>query len=289
MGRQVVIDTRRRRRRGGRGVVSLAAAGVRPARDGRVVISRWFPTAHSWWRRLGSQIVEDLPAAIRMQEHIESKYEAREILQIAAFISTAHDIEARLWRWKELSGAERDQIKTDFARLAQRFGTFQNEWKLRAGGHFDKAKSLIDSLGRTNPPSRAIMARAAVCNLCQRLENQISIIRGKIAARKKALQIEQERIRKVIRQTTGAVNSMLNTSLFRTLRGSQGQGRGATRRISQLVSDLGTIKFKPYLQSRVEAANALLAAQKAIRGGNIKSARTHLRTASRKLREMQKL
>jgi hypothetical protein len=243
----------------------LAEAGIYPGKNGKVVITRWNPTSEPWQRSPIEQTVDNLEAAIRMQQHIEDNYIAQELPEIQQFLTEASLIESDLWNWKNLDEAERQRLIIRFDHLAKRFSSFRNEWKLSAGAIFYRAKTLRDSLGRKNPTSRAIMTRSAVTNLIHR-KRGIDAIRIVIASRKLILQLEKNRSEVLLNQTAAELTVLVNNHpFFRRSGVTPKQKEDLINRLQQLATEVRTIRFQPYFDRSIKVANLILAGQKSVR------------------------
>lgn len=274
------------------GMRGLRAVGVRVNRDGTLSISRWEQTGQPWWRRITHLVVPDLLAAIRQQRHIlEETYGidadliGGELHDLERFQEAVFDIEERLWNWKKLSDEEKELIKADFRRLEKRFSGFRNEWKVLAGAQFYHAKTLVDCLGRTNPPAMAFRAHGALHKLRQRME-QIGLIASKLSAREQALRFEKGRIERIFYLTARGIRGMLESTALQNRPNFLKQTKGLDRRISALLSEVHTITVNPYKEPRIRIGNALLAAQRAIRQRDILLTVSHLKNALKVLDEI---
>lgn len=180
---------------------------------GRLGIARWNKGQKIY------QSTSDLPAAIRMQDHILEKYGINPALifseknEIENFSDILKKINRFLSNWKK-NKDKREEIEKELAILILHLGRCRNDLKINARSQMVKIAGLEDSLGRENSGAMAARSIAALNKLSERI-NQIKRITVKTAFRRELLMAEMRREREIIKSVIPEINLLLN---FRALK-----------------------------------------------------------------------
>ncbi len=199
---------------------NMNAAGVRALQEGFLEIKRWDNTGkYTEKPKRLKQTVEDLPSAIRMQDHILNNYrgeaevhksESSKLESIQEVIQYANHL---LNEWNVADTETKQELQIQLADVVLQLEKCRNEFKIDARDQAKAVVSLKDSRGRENPSALAARTVGALNSLTERI-NQMRLIAPQIALRKEVLILEQRRLEKALRRADSLLSGVLHHSVF---------------------------------------------------------------------------
>ena len=245
---------------------NLNAAGVRALQDGFLAVTRWDNTGQyrEKPKRL-TQTVEDLPAAIRMQDHILNNYrgETKESKSESTTLESIQEVIAHtnhlLNEWKVADADTKKELQTQLAEVVLQLEKCRNEFKVEARSQAEAVLPLKDSRGRENPSALAARTVGALNSLTERI-NQMRLIAPQIALRKEVLILEQRRQEKALRQAHSALSGVIRHRVFINKPNSTPEdrinGHEVTildNKLGQALHELESVYAAPYQQIATQA------------------------------------
>lgn len=245
---------------------NMNAAGVRALQDGFLEVTRWDNTGQYVEKpKKLKQTVADLPAAIRMQDHILNNYrgetterqsESAKLESIQEVIQYANHL---LNEWKVADTETKQELQTELADVVLQLEKCRNEFKIEVRAQAKAVLPLTDSRGRENPSALAARTIGALNNLTERI-TQMRLIAPQIALRKEVLILEQRRLEKTLRRTDSLLSGVLHHSVFSERSNSLPERRIRDNEVAILETKLGqalheleSVYAAPYQQIATQA------------------------------------
>lgn len=199
----------------------LSASGIKILEDGFLEIQRWDNTGVNFEKpKKLPQRVDDIDAAIRMQDHILNGYitqdvsvEEDEHTIIDSLEETIEEANALFLEWKFAEESKKEEIKQKLANVVLALEKCRNEFKVRTRDKVMNVLRMKDGRGRENPSALAARTVGALNNLQKRID-EMGVIAPKIAFRKELLIFERRRSESLIRKAEAKISFVLRHTFF---------------------------------------------------------------------------
>jgi hypothetical protein len=244
---------------------NMSIAGVKVLEDGYIEVRRWDNTGKHFGKpKRMLQRIDDINAAIRMQEHVLEGYVTRvekkggqkedESDRLDSIEEVIEEANTLFLEWKFAKPEEKEEMKQRLARVILTLEKCRNEFKVRTK---EQAKSVLrmkDSRGRNNPSALAARTVAALNNLQMRLQ-EIQDIAPKVALRKELLVLEKRRNEKLCFKAVAKLRFILRHVFFSrnspVLRDAD--VTGLTGKVKEAKELLREVIVEPYKSRRNQA------------------------------------
>jgi len=211
------------------------------------------------------QKIPNLPAAIRMQDHIIDGYrrvggERDKIESIREIVCQANEL---LSGWKDFSAQRKNSLKWDLAWIIGQLENCRNEHKKNILSQIKAMAGFKDNLNRTNPGAMAARSLAALADLYRRFE-ELNIIPAKIRLRRRILIWEKDRLDILFSYCSDQINFFTLHQSFFGAKLSLKQKEILCQKIDQVISLLQTALASPYWERANGAKDRLYEAKIAL-------------------------
>jgi len=261
----------------------LNRCGVFLKASGRLAITRWEKPAGQK-PKLIRQTVDDLAAAIRMQDHILSNYSLAteqspaELDQLESIEEVLLQANQLLLRWSQADETAKNELQKQLACIILRLENCRNESKVAAREQAEKVLPLKDSLDRPNPMAFAARTTAALGDLAQRIE-ELHIIMPYIAMRKQLLLLADRWLRSKFNQAAGLITQVARHQVFRNGRIAAYEPKFIWQRIDRAIALLDNAIISPYYQLAQRIRTELKSAKNLFRRKDYQASRQKLDSA----------
>ena len=260
--------------------ITLRNGGITILTEGWLRIPRW-EKKMGLKEKLIKQKVLGINSALRMQDHILSKYNLAAAIkngEIPALESIEEIITSANYQlndWANQNEKSRINLQKQLAIIVLRLEHCRNEFKIGAREQIKKTVLLEDSTGRLNPSAMAARTIAALNRLNQRF-NQLGIIIPHIAMRKELLILEKRRLQAMIKKAAAKTQLLLRHPVFNNKPIRKYEINIIDQRMGQCLSALNNIRVSPYWEQAEQAKNYIREAKKILNGSYLIEAKPFL-------------
>lgn len=256
---------------------NLRNGGIKILTEGWLEIPRWKKEANEK-PKLIPQKVNGINSALRMHDHILSKYNLGELPKINNIEEVIYQANELLTNWLETDLVARQKIQKKLAGVILRLEKCQNEFKVEVKEQAKKILPFKDASAKINPGAMAARTISALNQLAKRL-NELQIVMPFIAMRKELLIFEKRRLAALIQKAANSLRLICRHPVFNNKRITEYEPKILITKINKTLNLLNTVLIFPYREQVEQAKLSLENAKKSMCSKQFSQAGNLLKTS----------